>query len=73
MSHRIYGDGRDAMLMICVDGFEVFGCTLAPVAEESRAWLAQHIDDAFQRCAAGAAKKAVAQHNADLRKLLDIR
>ncbi len=72
MAHKIYGDDEDQMLLITVDGWDVFGMTLTPVAPESREWLAKHLDEKFQEAYQRAARLAVRDHQQELRKLLGI-
>ena len=70
MAYQIYGEGVDATLNITVDGWYVFGCTLTPIAPESREWFAKHIDQAFQKASERAGQIAVAKHQDALLKLL---
>lgn len=72
MAYKIYGDRDEPSLYVTVDGWEVFGCTLEGVAEDSREWLAQHIDKAFQRAYERAGQIAVRKHQAELCKLLGV-
>lgn len=73
MAYRIYGEGEDTMLMVTVDGWEVFTITLEPVKPESREWLAGHIDKAFQAANTRSKKKAIAEHNEAIKNILGIR
>ena len=70
MTYKVYGYPEDQMLCITVNGWEVFGMTLTPVAPESREWLAQHLDESFQREHKRAAELAVQAHQREQRKLL---
>jgi hypothetical protein len=72
MAYKIYGDRDEPRLVVMVEGWDVFGCTLEGVAEDSREWLAQHIDKAFQAAYERAGRLAVRKHQVELCKLLGV-
>ena len=70
MTWKIYG--QSPMLSIVVDGWEVFGMSLSPVAPDKREWLAAHLDQRFEREIDRAKNEAVTAYKAELRKMLGV-
>ncbi len=73
MSHEIisYRPGQP-QVRIVLDGYEVFGMTLGPVAETHHQWFAEILERSFKDAIDNAVRRARAEDQALFRKLAGI-